>query len=246
MKVLAISDTHGYLPSPPSGEFDVFIHAGDIAPDISLLGNVESAHINFSASQEAISDKQLEWYANEMVPWFDSINAKHKILIPGNHDLATERFLYRFEQIITAAGVDMLLGSALQLNTSSGSLSVYGFPWIVPVGKWAWMATADTRKQLLDQMPDGDLDIIVTHAPPYGVCDEVRNGYHIGVPEMDKEFFAARNVGMVICGHCHEQGGVSQAAYGTNVHNVAYVRDTWQTANFTQFERNQEGKWNKV
>jgi Icc-related predicted phosphoesterase len=244
MKVLCISDTHGVLPTPPNGEYDVFIHAGDIAPCTSLLGNIESGFIGFPASQDDIALKQLEWYESTFIPWINSINAKHKIIIPGNHDLATERYLYRFEQIISRHNIEMLLGSAVKLTTSNGEINVYGYPWIVPVGKWAWCATAETRQTLLDQMPDVNIDILLSHAPPYGCVDEARGGYHIGVPEMNRDFFASRNIGIVLCGHCHEQGGEMTHIDNTPVYNIAYTRDKWQTAGFTIVEK-QEGKWIK-
>lgn len=240
MKILSISDTHGVLPKPPTEEFDVFIHAGDIAPCVTLLGNIESVHVSFPATQAEIAEAQMKWYADTFVPWINSINAKRKVIIPGNHDLATERFLYRFQNLMDANRIDLLLCSSVDVPNVG---IIYGTPYIVPVGRWAWMAPDNNREYLFSLVPQ-EVDILISHSPPYGICDEVNPGTNIGIPEMNKEFFASRSIGMVLCGHCHESGGVSGIIGDTQVHNISYARTNWQSAGFTIFDK-VEGKWIK-
>lgn len=240
MKILSISDTHGALPKPPDEEFDVFIHAGDIAPCVTLLGNIENEHVTFQAKQADIAEAQMKWYADVFIPWMNSIKAKYKVIIPGNHDLATERFLYRFQNLMDANGIELLLCSSITVPDLG---VIYGTPYIVPVGRWAWMAPDATREYLYSLVPS-DINILVSHSPPRGVADEVTPGTNIGIPEMNRDFFASRNIEMVLCGHCHEAGGQSDIIDNTQVHNISYSRTNWQRAGFTIFDR-VEGKWIK-
>lgn len=65
MRIVLISDTHGFCPEVPDG--DVLIHAGDL----SLAGSF----VEIEESGE----------------WFSSLPHKRKILIAGNHDWLFQR-----------------------------------------------------------------------------------------------------------------------------------------------------------
>lgn len=240
MKILSISDTHGILPKVPDESFDIFIHGGDIAPCVTLLQNVESAYISGPATQDDIANSQMNWYKNTFVPWLHSIRAKHKIIVPGNHDLGSEKYFVDFTKLMKDAGAVVLCGPHDKLYNADG-VTIYGFPWIVPVGRWAWMLRDGIREDFVNRIPD--CDILVSHSPPYGIGDDV-HGRNIGIPEMNKEWFATRDIAIILCGHCHECGGMSYEYNGTSIHNIAYTRENWMTAGFTVLEKINE-KWIK-
>lgn len=64
MKIVCISDTHGYTPEIPDG--DVLVHSGDYT--------------------QRQSSTELDYF----VYWFRDLPHKHKILVPGNHDRVFE------------------------------------------------------------------------------------------------------------------------------------------------------------
>eukprot|EP00201_Polytomella_parva_P011264 CAMPEP_0175061028 /NCGR_PEP_ID=MMETSP0052_2-20121109/13361_1 /TAXON_ID=51329 ORGANISM="Polytomella parva, Strain SAG 63-3" /NCGR_SAMPLE_ID=MMETSP0052_2 /ASSEMBLY_ACC=CAM_ASM_000194 /LENGTH=247 /DNA_ID=CAMNT_0016326845 /DNA_START=287 /DNA_END=1030 /DNA_ORIENTATION=- len=57
--------------------------------------------------------------------------------------------------------------------------------------------------------PDADVDIIVTHGPPFGFGDEVRRKGHLGDTELLRAVQALQKKPMLwICAHIHESHGV--------------------------------------
>ena len=78
MKILHISDTHTYhqkIDIPP--DIDCIIHSGDAA---NSRGRAENA---------------LEMI--DFIKWFETINVKHKIYVPGNHDVSVEAGIFKQE-----------------------------------------------------------------------------------------------------------------------------------------------------
>src|SRR5579859_4020052 len=73
MKVVAMSDLHGYLPSSLPA-CDLLLLAGDVAPvrDHSPL-------------------RQASWLNHEFRSWLKGVPARKIIVIAGNHDLIFER-----------------------------------------------------------------------------------------------------------------------------------------------------------
>jgi predicted phosphodiesterase len=84
MKILAVSDTHGFHKDLKDFDgIDMIIHAGDFS-------NSKSPVINQS---EAV----------DFLDWYNNIPVKYKILIAGNHDTSIECKLVRpsyFKDII--------------------------------------------------------------------------------------------------------------------------------------------------
>ncbi len=67
MKIIAISDLHGYLPK--ISECDVVCICGDIIP--------------LQYQNDTI--KSISWFLLDFVPWANSINCDKVIFIAGNH-----------------------------------------------------------------------------------------------------------------------------------------------------------------
>ena len=58
-----------------------------------------------------------------------------------------------------------------------------------------------------EKIPDGVPKVLVSHAPPYGYCDRIAIGEHVGSIAV-AEFIG--NVDLIICGHIHEARGVEK------------------------------------
>jgi Icc-related predicted phosphoesterase len=63
---------------------------------------------------------------------------------------------------------------------------------------------------------EGYSDIIVTHAPPYGILDEVYKGKRIGNQRLTNSlnYNFKRLPRMILCGHIHENTGVEIVEFG--------------------------------
>lgn len=69
IKIVAISDTHGYLPTDlPEG--DILCICGDISP----LNIQKDGH------------KMKQWLRDKFKPWANNLNYDRIIFIGGNHD----------------------------------------------------------------------------------------------------------------------------------------------------------------
>ena len=72
MKIVAISDMHGYLKDIP--ECELLIIAGDISP-LRIQSNTA---------------KMLEWLEDDFMPWLESQLCRKVVLVAGNHDFIFE------------------------------------------------------------------------------------------------------------------------------------------------------------
>ena len=78
MKIIAISDLHGYLPKLP--KCDVVCISGDIFP--------------LDIQKDLI--KSISWFQLKFRPWAESLDCDKVIFIAGNHDFALYELYKRF------------------------------------------------------------------------------------------------------------------------------------------------------
>ena len=93
-----------------------------------------------------------EYY--DFIEWFSSLPAKWKIFVPGNHELSFELGQAEaIEQVMAARGITVLQDAVEDCGgVIIGSISGNSI-----------IADADIPH---------DLDILVTHMPPYGILDQ--------------------------------------------------------------------------
>jgi len=181
LKVIAISDTHGYhdLLTLPSG--DVLIHAGDVSSQ---------------GSKQEVQD---------FLQWFSDLNYEHKIFIAGNHDFFFERADSDMITSIIPDNVIYLNDSGISI----GGLNIWGSPVTPWFFDWAFNRHrgADIKKhwKLIPQ----NTDILITHGPVYGVLDRTIHGQRVGC-EVLKDATEVIKPKVHICGHIHESYGQVQ------------------------------------
>lgn len=154
IRVVAISDTHGYhgsLAVPPG---DVLVHAGDLT---------------HSGTLEEVS---------ELDAWLASLPHRHKIVIAGNHDWCFEETpdqararlahaTYLMHEACTAAG-----------------LRVFGSPWQPWFLDWSFnLPRGPALAEKWSQIPD-DTELLVTHCPPAGIGDAGGGGERLGCVDL--------------------------------------------------------------
>ena len=80
MRVVAVSDLHGWLPEVPP--CDLLIIAGDVCPDVAGSG--------LRRRLEQAAAGQATWLRERFVPWVERAQAAGVVLCWGNHDYVGE------------------------------------------------------------------------------------------------------------------------------------------------------------
>jgi Icc-related predicted phosphoesterase len=122
-------------------------------------------------------------------------------LTPGNHDFVFQRHPFT----PTPERVHLLIDKGATLH----GLRVYGSPWCPRFGGWAFMLEEDALEEKFSKIPEG-LDVLITHGPAYGVCDEIllpKWPGHGGDPHLGSTALRARIESVKpkwhFCGHIH-------------------------------------------
>lgn len=181
MKIAIISDTHlRHLRYPIDvPECDLLIHSGD-------------ALINGSESE-----------LRQFVPWFESLKAKKKVFVAGNHDWIFEKE-NALARSLLPKDVVYLQDELVEID----GLKVYGCPFQPEFCEWAFnLKRGWPLRKKWEAIPAG-IDILVTHGPPLGILDYSHFGNeHAGCADLRQEL--SRIKPKLHCfGHIH-------GAYGT-------------------------------
>ncbi|KAI7529350.1 hypothetical protein KC331_g15263, partial [Hortaea werneckii] len=175
IRIVCISDTHNKSPGEgytllPAG--DILIHAGDLTNQGSL-----------SEIQKAIS-------------WLSQTAFKTKIVIAGNHDLSLDpnynplkhasgwkvapspSEVAECRRLLTENDAFIYLehtSQVIQIPEKNLSLKVFGSPYSPDRGRQNWAFQYDEAgteaSRIWSEIPD-DTDIVVSHTPAKGFCDE--------------------------------------------------------------------------
>ena len=189
-----MSDTHGFHKAlaPPTG--DVFLHCGD--------------HSVFTGT---------EVETRAFLGWVAKLPHKHKIIIPGNHDLWCAEVNMR--EVAAEYGVTCLVDDGIEVE----GLNIYGSPWVPEYGEWAFMYPHTKPHYKPGDLPN-NIDILMTHGPPYGHNDFVpHRKMHVGGIDLLNEVFRVQPRFHVF-GHIHEgreEGRTKSSATPTTFINAA-------------------------
>ena len=151
MQVTFISDTHTKhkltTQDLPGG--DILIHSGDCMN----TGLYEFELIGF-----------LDWFNN-----LDQYT--HKIFIAGNHDWLFETKPKHAQEILqNYPNVIYLQDQSIEVM----GLNIYGSPWQPEFRSWAFNVPRNSTRieKIWNQIPE-NIDILVTHGPPFSILDYV-------------------------------------------------------------------------
>ena len=190
MKILHISDTHGFhnrFPDEKFKDIDVVVHSGDCS-------NYKDAYRN--AIEVA-----------DFIEWYKDVPVKYKIYVAGNHDTSIERKRITKEDF-EANGIIYLENSFVNID----GVKFYGSPITPTFGEWAFMKARDKTHQVWEAIPE-DTGVLIVHGPPKGIRD--LSFYRQGKLEMCgdlalyKRCQALKSKLKLVCfGHIHDMDGV--------------------------------------
>lgn len=201
MRLVVTSDTHFDFPASFIPDGDVFLHCGDLM----------------------YTGYQDEWQGR--LASLAALPHKHKILVPGNHDLHIQNYAGPALQELRKAGVTVIgieMGVKSHYELPNG-MSVLGLPWVTNLPRWAWNRTEEQIEELLTY--HNRHKIVASHAPPAGILD----GKNYGVRAYRRWAHRFRP-DYWFCGHVHEAAG-EDAKDGTLFFNVAA-----QNREYTKFQ----------
>src|SRR3989338_2627279 len=177
MRIVCISDTHEKHRNVKLPKGDLLIHAGDL----TWTGK-ENPTLDF-------------------LDWFESQPFKHKIFVAGNHDFYFEHG--KNSRQLKGRECHYLMNSEILVE---GRLRIWGSPFTPEFMNWAFMATPAERSDLWAKIPN-DLDILITHGPPFKILDKTTRGVNAGCPKL-LEAIQSKKPKIHVFGHIHEGYGM--------------------------------------
>lgn len=191
-KIVFMADTHTYHHHIPDvPDGDILVHCGDF----TLSGTLKEAY--------------------DFAEWFKKQPHPYKVIICGNHETC-------LSQEPTLA--DKLFSFCYYLEESSveiEGLKFYGSPWTesFKMMREGLGFYKKSTKKCFRGIPK-DVDILVTHGPPYGILDEPHDGrgYRCGDRTLMSRVLK-RNPLVHAFGHIHEGHGV-QRGFGDTCKTV--------------------------
>jgi Icc-related predicted phosphoesterase len=217
MDITAISDLHGHYPELEGG--DLLIVAGDLTRTDTI-----EEHSEFSR-------------------WLWAQKYKKKVFIAGNHDniLAGPwpgNTKGPFREDKTFYDFDYLSDSGTEFE----GLKIWGSPWVRSfegMNSKCKAFTLDAEEELAEKwklIPD-DIDILITHSPPFGTMDKIKNSSKeeiefagsgtLAVAIMDRP-----KIKMCVFGHIHESYGIKDyRPYGRVLVNASHVNELYEAVN---------------
>jgi hypothetical protein len=214
LTVAAISDLHGHLPVVP--QCDILLIAGDIGPS-------------------CWPGPQAEWLAGDFRRWLAAAPAREVVAVAGNHDWAFESWDNRRAFELDPDMADPLVIPDLRWHYLEDravelfGLCIYGTPWQLKCGNWAFNVEEDVLAEKFARIPDGT-DVLVSHSPPLGIGDLAprRNGdgEHVGSPSLLDRVLRVRPR-LHVFGHIHEARGRWHRD-GTTFANVTVLDGRYQ------------------
>lgn len=216
MKIDCISDLHGHYPELEGG-------------DLLIIGGDLTAH-----------DRDEEH--RDFILWLAQIQkSKNKykkiIYIAGNHD----NFLYdpNLYGVIktTAWNIEYLC----DFGTEFEGLKIWGSPWTLTfkgMNPHCKAFTVDTEEELQEKwknIPE-DIDILITHSPPWGVMDEVKKhpqvaGENCGSMHLFLILKYSVRPRLHVFGHIHEGYGQQKRFAECISVNASHVNERYEPVN---------------
>jgi len=214
MLATVISDTHSWNSTINVPKSDLLIHSGDL----TRIG-----------SKSEIT---------QALTWLSSLPHKYKVVIAGNHDffldsqwqgrtdIGQSRHSHRAKG--TEEEIKELLSQfkdIIYLNDSGTEIEGIKI-WGSPIQPWFhdWAFNRNRGEEILKhwKLIPKDIDILITHGPPFGILDRTVHGDYTGCSDLLKEI-ETRKIKLHIFGHIHEGRGTSTRTSDDGTHQTIFL-----------------------
>lgn len=218
MKITFISDTHSrhHRIKLPGG--DMLIFSGDFMTNGYYVDEI-----------------------NDFIKWLSEQPYTYKICIAGNHDRYCENFpSYMIKDIFEQYyndGVRYLQDEMIEIEGKK----IYGTPYQPFFCNWAFNVRDEIRLTEIYKNIPNDIDILITHCPPYGVLDKshVKREFYgttgeepLGSKELLNVLDLMQNPPKYHCfGHIHGDGGNVEEKNGITFINASVCNESYQPVN---------------
>lgn len=211
MRITVISDTHSKHRELKLPGGDLLIHSGDF----SSMG--------------------YQHEIKNFCEWFSQQDYRDKIFIAGNHELGLQDHRKDSMTIINSyKNIDYLEEDLIIFNEEDyeNSIKIFGTPWQLEFCNWAFnLKAGEELQEKLDNILT-DIDILITHNPPYSILDSAGppiNESFLGCPQLFKKVKEIKPK-IHIFGHIH--GGYGYKFYkGTHFINAASLDEYYNVKN---------------
>lgn len=235
MKIVALSDLHGHLPSAKNfPECDVVCVCGDIVP--------------LEYQDDVI--KSTTWFVLEFNDWANRLPCKKVVFVAGNHDFFLEKISGKGQLNAKQVMKTLFPGNSYSKtklvylcdnSVEIDGVRFYGTPWIADLARWAFFKNDEELSEAYDKIPR-NVDVLLTHMPSLiGDTGTVMQytGYNayrqFGNAYLTK-CIMERNIKWALCGHVHSGNHrVTDAGNGCNVVNVS-IKDEDYKVNYDIFQ----------
>ncbi len=178
MKIVFISDTHGFHKALKFPKGDMIIHAGDI-------------------TKKGQRDQVIDF-----LDWYSKLDFKHKVFVAGNHDFFFERESQEEINNMIPKNVIYLNDSGIEID----GLKIWGSPVQPWFYDWAFNRQRGAEIQKHWDLIPNDLDILITHGPPKGILDLTIRNESVGCEDLLHKIKAIKPQ-IHVYGHIHEGYG---------------------------------------
>lgn len=210
MIIDCVSDLHGYYPKLKGG--DLLIVAGDMTARDDERGWLDFEH------------------------WIYNQKYKQKIIIGGNHDnflqSMDEHRMWKYWEKIP--GVTYLCDSGTEFE----GLKIWGSPWtsrFEGINPHCCAFTGEKDEEIapkFDLIPS-DVDILVTHSPPFTIRDLTTDGRQVGSISLMVHHIQRLRPKLWVFGHIHEAYGQEGPYHwnDTKYVNASHVNEHYKPIN---------------
>jgi Icc-related predicted phosphoesterase len=210
VKIVLISDTHTkHRFLVPEG--DMVIHAGDVCSYGTL------------------------YELKSFLDWFSTLPHKYKIFIAGNHCFPFQKETPEAASLVRDyPGIIYLEESGVEIE----GIKIWGSPWTPYFFNWAFNYQPEDAYKYWEKIPL-DINILITHGPPYGILDDVGNtrynpDRHVGCPELLLKINELKDLRLHVFGHIHCGRGILEVGK-TTFCNASILNDDYKYYDSTPF-----------
>jgi Icc-related predicted phosphoesterase len=191
LKLVALSDTHGFHENYGIPEGDIFVFGGDFCN----YGNMKET-LDFSL-------------------WLKKLPHQYKIICLGNHDVFCEKAFEVAKSFFQGEKIYYLVDEEVVIK----GIKFYASPWVRVCGSWGWQKESPDLKMIWDKIPE-DTEVLITHSAPYKILDKTSCKEHIGCNFL-RERVRVLKPKYHLFGHVHESGGQFFSDRNTKYFNLA-------------------------